>query len=208
MPISEAAPTVLFAGDSYLVYMTFEGEEINKAGAEIYMGLDEQGNLVDGIRFTSELSADVIAAIAEALAANKTVTYGTVIAPADYVVAAGAFTMEALDQRFGSVDGKLGNASIYANVPAKNSLRDSDGDGVYEVFSAMLVNINEANYTRAFAAIGYVVIDGEIFYSAFNTVDNARSAQYVANALLEMGFYEGETEMIAILNKYAGVAAE
>ena len=89
-----------------------------------------------------------------------------------------------------------------------NSKRDTNKDGVFESFSAMLVNIKEANYTRAFAAVGYVVIDGEIIYSAYNTLDNARSAKQVAEALLADGYYEGEEDMIAILNKYAGVVAE
>lgn len=207
--VNEYAPAVKFGGESYLVYMTTEGAAINKAGAEIYMGLDEQGNLVDGIRFTSELSADVIALAKAALDADKTVSYGMIIAPADYVVAAGTFTKAALDEAFGSTNGVLASGkNTYVDVPAVNSKRDANNDGVCESFSAMLINIKEANYTRAFAAVGYVVIDGEIIYSAYNTSDNARSAQYVATALLESGYYEGEDDMIAILNKYAGVAAE
>ena len=209
LDVDAYAPTVKFGGVVYYAYMTTEGAEINKAGAEIYMGLDKDGNLVDGIRFTSELSADVIALVKAAVDAKKSVSYGMIIAPADYVVAAGTFTKAALDEAFGSTDGVLASGkNTYVDVPAVNSKRDANNDGVCESFSAMLINIKETNYTRAFAAVGYVVIDGEIIYSAYNTSDNARSAQYVATALLESGYYEGEDDMIAILNKYAGVAAE
>ncbi len=203
--IDENAPAIKYAGELCRAFFSTKTANEFTYGANLYLGDDEAQS---GIRFVTTLSDNVIALAKAALDAGKTVTYGTVIAPADYVVAAGAFTMEALDKAFESVDGKKGTASIYANIPAVNSLRDAEGDGVYESFSGMLVNIKEANYGRAFAAVGYVVIDGEILYSAFNTIDNARSAKQIATVLLESGYYEGDVDAIAILNKYAGIVAE
>ena len=198
-------PTVKFAGELYTFYMeksTNAAEDIvtdETAGAQIYFAETEAES---GIRFTSYLSESAIALVKEALAAGKTVSYGTLIAPADYVVAAGAFTKEAL----GKLTVPAGKAA-YADIPLRYSGRDSDGDGVYEAFSATLINIKEENLERAFASVAYVTIDGTTYYSAYNTVDNARSVRQVANDILNDTEFDLGTltdDQLNVLLKYLG----
>jgi hypothetical protein len=202
-------PKIKFAGDLYNLYMTTSSnaaEDIvteDTFGASFYLGEDESKT---GLRFTSYLSDSIIALAKAALDAGKTVSYGTLIAPADYVAAAGAFTKEALEK----VNAPAGKMK-YADVPANVSKRDADGDGVAEAFSATLVGIQEVNYERVFASVAYVVIDGETFYSAYNSADNARClraivVEYVDSdeflSLLDEGLIS--EAMLELITKYLG----
>ena len=205
--IDANAPAIKYAGVLYRAYFSSKTEYDATFEAQLYLG--SEADKLGGIRFTTALSDDVVALVKTAVDAQLPVSYGMLIAPADYVIAAGAFTKEALDARFGSTAGVLASGkNTYVDVPAVNSKRDANEDGVFESFSAMLINVQEANYNRAFAAIAYVVVDGEIYYSTFNTLDQARSAKYMAEELIATELYADDETIMALLNKYAGVAAE
>ncbi len=199
--IDEGAPSTRFAGTAYYLYMETDSnadEDIVTAetsGGSLYLG----GNGTEGgIRFVSYLSESAIALAKAALNEGKSVSYGTLIAPADYVAAVRAFTKDALSKLIAPA-GKVS----YVDVPAINSLRDSNGDGVYESFSAVLTNIKEENYSREFAAVAYIVIDGVTYYGSYDTVDNARSLAQIAASLLAAGTYEGNDDVTALLEIYA-----
>ncbi len=205
--VNNSTPKIKFGGALYNFYMctsTNASADIvteDTTGASIRFG---ETDATSGIRFTSHLSESIITLAKATLNEGKTVSYGTLIAPADYVAAAGAFTREALDAKFGSVNGIKGGKSIYADVPAVNSLRDNDFDGVYESFSAALLNIKAENISRPFAAVAYVVIDGITYYSSYNTADRARSIRQIAFELIDDQELLGTlTEQeIALLTKY------
>ena len=179
----ETSPVVKFAGKQYFVYVTaaptaFELAE-NRVGAGVYLGQDEKES---GLRFVTELSAEATAALSAMKESGATFTFGTLIAPADYVAAAGAFTKEALD--------KLALTPAYADVVAKYSVRDADGDGIPESFSAALVALKKVNYVRNFIAVPYVTVllDGQstTYYGGFNTTDHARSISRLAKNELSL----------------------
>ena len=122
-----------------------------------------------GLRFTGLVNKDYLDGLR---AENDNVTVGMLITPKDYLVDNGlAFTKEALD----ACEAITGKA--YLEIDATTILTDGDN---YKVNCA-IVNVNSDNYGRAFSAILYIKIDGEIVeYSDFNDVFNSRSVSYVA----------------------------
>ena len=194
--------SVFYGGTAYTAYFAAEGTgaPYNPAnanpefdGAAVYLGSDLAGS---GLRFITELSDEMIEAAFEARVAGKSVQYGTVIAPADYVLAAGKFTMQALDE-LPIAETKV----VYVKIPAVHTLVTNEM-GEVAAFSGALVSVKEANYNRAFAAVSYVEIDGEIYYGDTNAVDNARSMAAIAAAALESGKAYSENE-VKLLEKYA-----
>lgn len=152
---------------------------------------------VNGIRFYTVIPDSVIATLKGMT--YESISFGTIITPAEYVTAAGAFTVEALEKL--SVKGDK-----YANIPTKYSMRDADGDGIPESYSAALINLKTVNYDRVFAAISYVLIDGKYYYGSYNMTDNARSIEEVALTILKSSDYEeGQLNM---LTAYAGFTPE
>lgn len=192
-------PRVKFAGASYHFFMQMPTNapsdltDDTYRGAQLYLGNDKEGS---GIRFLARLSDATVLRLREAIASGASVTYGTLIAPADYVALAGAFTREALDA--------LGIATAYVDIPAKNTLRDTDHDGVFEQFSGALVNLKSENYKRAFVAIPYVTVNGTVYYDAFSASD-ARSAFGIATLLLQNEDYVASLDetTLSILRAYA-----
>ena len=122
-----------------------------------------------GLRFTAVLGADYLASL------NGNVSYGIIIAPTDYVKAAGEFTIEALEGL--TVTG----GSKYKVIPAEYCSNNPEVDGYYE-FSAVLAPIQATNYDRAFSAIAYVNVDGTYYYSEYDEDLNSRSIEEVAQA--------------------------
>ena len=122
-----------------------------------------------GLRFTGLVNKDYLDGLREEY---DNVTVGMLITPKDYLVDNGLeFTKEALDA-CGDITGKK-----YLEIDATTILTDGDN---YKVNCA-IVNVNSNNYGRAFSAILYIKIDGEIVeYSDFNEVFNSRSVSYVA----------------------------
>ena len=69
-----------------------------------------------------------------------------------------------------------------------DTIVDDDYDGIPEAFSGALVSIN--NYERAYAGVAYIkVMDGDevvhIYYGAYDSTINARSAKQVAQAIID-----------------------
>ena len=138
---------------------------------------------------------------------GATFSFGTLIAPADYVAAAGAFTMEALD--------KLQVSGVkYVDIPAVDTFADANGDGIPESFSGALISLK--SYTRAYAGISYIKVTllGETtyLYGEFDSTINARSAKQVADAMIADGnsayHTEYSAEQKAVVDAYAGKVSE
>ena len=117
-----------------------------------------------GIRFATNINLEKYAALKEFCKKRRIdgVSVGTLIAPLDYVLEAGAFSTEALDA--------LGYKTAYLDIKA-NSEDFYDGEktvaeGYDEQFVASIMNIKLENRTRNFAAIGYIqlaLLDGNFF---------------------------------------------
>lgn len=124
-----------------------------------------------GLRFETRISKAAYNSLVETYGADK-VKMGTVIVPAVYVLEAESFTKASLEQLE-----KTGTK--YLDVRADAFFRETEND---YVFSASVVNIREENRELAFAAIGYIEINGESHYS--RTIAQ-RSVSEVAIAALK-----------------------
>ena len=126
-----------------------------------------------GIRFSTTIDADNAAIILGMKESGLTVSYGTLIAPAEYVIMAGGFTHAAMEAFEADYDYDV----AYVDVVASVSLVESAA-GIS--FNAALVNIKEENKFREFVAVSYVCIDGTYYYSDFSTENNMSMMTYVA----------------------------
>lgn len=124
-----------------------------------------------GLRFETRISKAAYNSLVETYGADK-VKMGTVIVPAVYVLEAESFTKASLEQLE-----KTGTK--YLDVRADKFFRETEND---YVFSASVVEILEENRELAFAAIGYIEINGESHYS--RTIAQ-RSVSEVAIAALK-----------------------
>ncbi len=190
---------IYYGGKPYYIYTTaaasnsrYDPTTVDEAKGSVYLGDDLSKS---GVRFVTVLSDAMIANAATQKKNGKTVKYGTIIAPMDYVAAAGEFTVEALDA--------LNISAVkYEKIEAVRSVRtNADGDVI--AYSAALVNLKTKNYNRMFAAISYVEIGGTIYYGEFNEKDNVRSASEIATVLLSVDAPEYSGEELAVLNAYA-----
>ncbi len=167
-------PIAKYAGNDYYVWMNKTGSSTYKpqiaAGASVRLEGNIAGVDNNGIRFTTTISGTVIAA----LEAKGTLSFGTLIAPADYVAAAGGFTHKLLSEY---ADGAT---NIYADVVAVNSLRRNDVTGDVS-FNAALIGIKTSNIDRQFAAVSYVKVNNTYYYSDFNS-QNTRSIKEIVGA--------------------------
>lgn len=194
--LGEYSPVVKYGNDLKLkVWMSFAADESGYApelvpGAGLYLG--ENGNSVTdegcGIRFKSTISKRIYDELLAPAALEERgyylVSFGTLIAPADYVAAAGAFTVNAL-QKLEEATGKKSYITVDA-YHADDRLEEEwgcvdNGDGTLS-FAVALINLR--NDERSYAAVPYVCYtDGngnfEYIYGAFNSVDNARSATQI-----------------------------
>ncbi|MBQ3482549.1 MAG: hypothetical protein IJA78_00030 [Clostridia bacterium] len=144
-----------------------------KTGAQVRMAADS-----NGLRFVSTVSAETVAALEARADAGTSVSYGTLIVPASYVVdAQGVFTHAAL---------KAAN-KIVADVVATSKGMSTAQDGS-KTIRAALVNIKTENYNLAYAAVSYakVTVGGQdtYFYSAFSSINNTRSLSQTCDAAL------------------------
>lgn len=182
-PIGAYAANCNYAGKEYKVWTMCAATDETLAietltGAQVRM---TEGST--GLRFISTLTAEKAAAAAALAGEGGTVSYGTVIAPMDFVAYASAFTMEALD----AADELASFTSRYVDIPADVGLT-VDENGNVEIRAA-LTNIKTENLTRAFAAVAYVRVEtaaGEVtyLYGAFNGTDNVRAIREVAEKAL------------------------
>lgn len=175
--------TYTYDGASYKIWTLYGATDgkyamTTQPGAQVRMTAGSTG-----LRFISTITADKVAA-AKALAGDKgSVSFGTVIAPLDYVLRADAFTMAALDGALTDVAA----GKRYVDIEAVDGLTE-DAEGNVKIRAA-LTNIKAANLTRAFAAVSYVkVVDATgnatYYYSEFDAVENVRAIRQVAEAAL------------------------
>ena len=163
--LTESSPAVKVAGVKHFLYMTAAGAADAALDNGASVRVDATAEMT-GIRFTGSATK-----VDDAV-------YGILIAPADYVAAAGAFTKEALDTW---ADAKS-IAVPYVMAEAQKSLHDN-GDGTVS-FSVALVDIQSRNYGRSFAAVPYVTVGGETTYGDYDSTNNARSMKSVATEAL------------------------
>ena len=150
--------------------------------------------LVDGdvgIRFMSNVSADLIAALEEMGATD--VTYGTIILPTDYLDGLATLSIDLLDQK----------GIQYMDIPAVDGIVEN-ADGSLTIRAA-IVGIKEWNIDREFSALVYAkynFADMEITYvSSYCKDDNSRSLSGLAYTALyedlsdvQEGYYLYEVE--------------
>lgn len=189
--IGAYAPIVKFGGVEYKAWSCNKasGENASVVGAvSLYVNTGDAAT--SGIRFTSTVSADVLSALREG---GKTLKFGTLVAPADYVAKAKSFTPAALVAAFGQ------GVTSYVKIPAVYSVLE-DASGVS--FSGILVNLK--SNTRVYAAVSYIeVYEGETLvetiYSAYDAQFNAQSAEQLADAITETL----DADQQAIVDAYA-----
>ena len=135
-----------------------------------------------GIRFTSTIAKSVLDTAESLKKAGTTVQYGTVIAPAEYVTAAGVFTKEALLR----ADLAAAANKRFVDIPAVNGI-ETDANGNV-TFHAALVDLAAANYARDLAAVAYLSYETEngtvTIYADFNATNNVRNIRAVAYGAL------------------------
>jgi hypothetical protein len=139
-----------------------------------------------GLRFAAKLN--------NASVLSSATKIGMLIAPADYVEAAGAFTKEALET--------LPYVTTYLDIEAEvgnyfkgNGSTANLGEG--DFITASIVNILDKNITRDFAAIAYVEVAGQIYYASEYTVANV---QEIAQAAQDA---YADTVYANVVNAYA-----
>ena len=142
--------------DLYYFFTKLAATDAEKAG-EMEKGASVR--LVSGstgIRFTTTFKA------------VEGATYGTIILPARYLANVTSLTYEGL-----TVNG--------VDVPAVNGIENNDGTVTVR---CALTEIAPENYGVAFAAVAYMYVDGQYYFTQFNMFDNARSIETVAKAAL------------------------
>ena len=142
--------------DLYYFFTKLAATDAEKAG-EMEKGASVR--LVSGstgIRFTTTFNA------------VEGATYGTIILPARYLANVTSLTYEGL-----TVNG--------VDVPAVNGIENNDGTVTVR---CALTEIAPENYGVAFAAVAYMYVDGQYYFTQFNMFDNARSIETVAKAAL------------------------
>ena len=171
--------TVLYNGSNYYCYRAYE-----QGGSTTYSPEMEAGANVtitddyDGIRFASYIPASVVSALS-----GKAYTFGTLIAPADYVVVAGGFTHAKMDQLKTTA-----NLSItYVDIAAKNSIQQKPDGSIS--FAGTLIHLK--SYTRDYAAVSYVKVGSTYYYSTYDVTENARTMERVAKSAYTTVVEEG-----------------
>ena len=203
VPFANNTVTVQYNGDNYYCYKIYRGNG-NTAYAPV---MDEGASvaLVDnqpGLLFYSTIPSSVVTALAQ-----KSYTYGTLIAPADYVAAAGSFTHSKL-KTWGET---AGVSPYYVDIPAHNSIVHQQ-DGSID-FNGGLIYLN--NCERAYAAVAYVCVDGTYYYSTYEVTENARTmaevskTAYTDSSLVRNEEYIFESKYhIGAYSKYSGAEQE
>ena len=173
---------------------TYEGIEFSAATAEAeYLTADMTDGLLahqtgasirvsspSGMRFATRVDVNKLADLQALVAAGKikAVNIGTIITPWSYVKTAGAFTVEALEE-------KLTVSAKYLDVKATigEYYADAGADGK-ATFTGSIVNIREGNLARDFAAVGYVkltLFDGTPLYVYSYEYEDIVEETYIRN---------------------------
>ncbi len=167
IPLLADSPVCIYGSKEYYFYAASKQEDayapVTNADAQVALA-----DSYEGIRFTSYIPAKV------ALALPQGATFGTLIAPADYVARAGGFTHALLD----TLSSSAGIKTTYVDIKAdKSILHHADGS---ISFCGVLSNLKEANYKRSFAAVSYVCVNGTYHYSEYDVADHVRSMAVIA----------------------------
>lgn len=174
--------TIYQAGDTITVNSecTFKSYDLNltmQTGAAIRL------NIENGIRYSTDVDKDVVAALKEA---GATISFGTIIAPENKIT--DEFTHEDV------------NIDVEYKV---------DIGGVYNPngFVGSIIRIKDANVNQKYVGRGYAKVTvGEVTKTVYATQsDNSRSVAYIAKAYQEAN-YNGDSlgdETKAIVNAWA-----
>ncbi|MBR2312692.1 MAG: MBL fold metallo-hydrolase [Clostridia bacterium] len=168
IPFANNTVVVQYNGSNYYCYKVYGGN-----GNTAYAPIMTEGASValvgnkPGLLFFSTIPSSVVTALAQ-----KSYTFGTLIAPADYVAAAGSFTHANL-KTWGE---GAGVSPCYVDIPAQNSIIYQQ-DGSID-FNGGLIYLNSCE--RAYAAVAYVCVDGTYYYSAYDVTQNARTMALVS----------------------------
>ena len=194
------SPTCLYGGTSYYMWMTTPTTDTTMAPVlDDGAGVRTVANS-EGIRFTSIVSAAAVQLLeAKAAELGVEVEYGTLIAPADYVAAAGAFTLAALNDYVASHSDLFGDDAtrVYVNIVADKSLEGDAQTGIS--FNGALTDLKSTNYDRMLAAVSYAKVGSNYYYGSYDPTVNARSMADVAEAALKdvgaLGTYNDNGKM-------------
>lgn len=176
--------------------------EVNKtptaltAGASVRIADVKNGG---GIRFESKVNTDLYNSLKSISGVN--VELGTIIVPEEYRAG-----KEINFDNFKTASQGGTNEAKNLCVDIRQTKWQDEANGIY---TAALINLKEANYTKQFAARGYLRVtyaDGsvEYFYSDFDADGNVRSIQAVASAALADTSVTYTDAQKAILKVFAG----
>ncbi|MBQ3057305.1 MAG: hypothetical protein IJC95_07475, partial [Clostridia bacterium] len=203
IPFANNTVVVQYNGSNYYCYKVYGGNgntayaPIMTEGASVAL-VDDQ----PGLLFFSTIPSSVVTALAQ-----KSYAFGTLIAPADYVAAAGSFTHSKL-KTWGEA---AGVSPYYVDIPAQNSIIYQQ-DGSID-FNGGLIYLNSCE--RAYAAVAYVCVDGTYYYSTYKVTENARTmaevskTSYTDSSLVRNEEYIFESKYhIGAYSKYSGAEQE
>lgn len=147
-----------------------------------------------GIRFSSAITAEMVATAKANAKEGTTVTYGTILVPTAKLGTTD-FTVPSL----------VANGIRYQNIVAKDGLEGSDESGY--TLNCALIRIKASHYDMALSArayVSYVDANGRTvyIYSAYNEALNSRSISYVAEKALTDTTQNYSPAQIEILNGY------
>ena len=176
--------------------------EVNKiptaltAGASVRIADVKNGG---GIRFESKVNTDLYNSLKNT--EGVTVSLGTIIVPEEYR-AGKDITFD--NFKTASNGGTNGAKNLCVDITQTKWQDEANG-----IYTAALINLKEANYTKQFAARGYMKVtyaDGhsDYYYSDFDKDGNVRSIQAVASAALADTSATYTEAQKAILKVFAG----
>ncbi|MBR2312689.1 MAG: hypothetical protein IKA46_05325 [Clostridia bacterium] len=175
VPFVQNTVTVQYNGLNYYCYQAYEENADTTYSPVMVDGafvtiVDSQ----PGILFKSTIPGSVVDALTQmGYVYGEDYTFGTLIAPAEYVAAAGGFTHAALN-------GWNASANIeipYVDISASESIvQDPESRSIS--FNGGLINLSSCE--RAYAAVSYVLVDGMYYYSTYDVAKNAHTMASVA----------------------------
>ena len=175
IPFFQNTVLMQYNGTTYYCYMIYEGNThttyspIMTDGATVTLA-----DSAPGLIFSSTIPASVVNALTQmGYVFGEDYTFGTLIAPADYVVEAGGFTHAALN-----IWNATANVEIpYVDIPANESIVQDPQSGSIS-FNGGLTQLSSCE--RTYAAVSYVLVDGTYYYSTYDVAKNAHTMASVA----------------------------
>lgn len=176
--------------------------EVNKTptalttGASVRIANVKNGG---GIRFESKVNTDLYNSLKDT--EDVTVSLGTIIVPEEY---RNGKEINFDNFKTASEGGTNQAKNLCVDIPQTKWQDEANG-----IYTAALINLKEANYTKSFAARGYMKVtyaDGhsDYYYSDFDEDGNVRSIQAVASAALADTSVTYTEAQKAILKAFAG----